>query len=151
DAQAAAGQIDAARRTIAEVLAVRPDVAEVRRSARALGLPLPLDDFRVDGRAAIRAFEKLGTLGGSPSPSATDSARQSRASSTRPLADTPAVIVLDRAVTRVFGSGATMTLTHQIVRVDSKDAVDRWGEIQVPDGAEILTLRTHKPDGTTRE
>jgi cellulose synthase operon protein C len=128
DAQAAAGQLEAARRTIADVLAVRPDVPEVRRSARALGVPLPLDAFRVDGRAAVRAFE---------------AARGRYAA--------PAVMVLDRAVTRVFGSGATMTLTHEIVRVDSKDAVDRWGEIQVPAGAEILTLRTHKSDGTTRE
>ncbi len=128
DAQAAAGQVEAARHTIAEVLALRPDVPEVRRSARALGVPLPLDGFRVDGRAAIRAFE---------------AARGRYAA--------PAVMVLDRAVTRVFGSGATMTLTHEIVRVDSKDAVDRWGEIQVPAGAEILTLRTHKSDGTTRE
>ena len=128
DAQVAAGQIDAARRTIAEVLAVRPDVPEVRRSARALGVPLPLDDFRVDGRAAIHQFEAAG----------------------RPYA-APAVMVLDRAVTRVFGSGATMSLTHEIVRVDSKDAIDRWGEIEVPAGAEILTLRTHKSDGTTRE
>ena len=44
-----------------------------------------------------------------------------------------------------------MTLTHQIVRVDSKDAVDKWAEIAVPPGAEILTLRTHKRDGSTRE
>src|SRR6185312_12116694 len=128
DAQAAAGQLASARRTIADALDARPDVPEVRRSARALGVALPLDGYRVDGRAAIAAFEKAG-------------ARYAA----------PAVMVLDRAVTRVFGSGATMTLTHEIVRVDSKDAVDRWGEIQVPDGAEILTLRTHKPDGTTRE
>jgi hypothetical protein len=128
DAQAAAGQREEARRTIAAALAARPDVPEVRRSARALGVPLPLDGFRVDGRAAIQAF---------------------RSSAARYAA--PAVIVLDRAVTRVFGSGATMTLTHEIVRVDSKDAVDRWGEIEVPASAEILTLRTHKPDGTTRE
>ncbi|HVV51543.1 MAG TPA: hypothetical protein VHO06_17875, partial [Polyangia bacterium] len=99
-----------------------------RRSARALGVPLPLDAFRVDGRAAIEAFRKA-----------------------EGKYTAPAVMVLDRAVTRVFPSGATMTLTHEIVRVDSKDAVDRWGEIQVPEGAEILTLRTHKPDGTTRE
>ena len=128
DAQVAAGQIEAARRTIVEVLAVRPDVPEVRRSARALGVPLPLDAFRTDGRAAIRAFEAAG--------------RQYAA---------PAVMVLDRAVTRVFGSGATMSLTHEIVRVDSRDAIDRWGEIEVPANAEILTLRTHKADGTTRE
>ncbi|HSY39562.1 MAG TPA: tetratricopeptide repeat protein [Polyangia bacterium] len=128
DAEVAAGQIEAARRTIAGVLAVRPDVPEVRRSARALGVPLPLDGFRIDGRAAIRAFEAAGTQYAAP-----------------------AVLVLDRAVTRVFGSGATMSLTHEIVRVDSKDAIDRWGEIEVPAGAEILTLRTHKADGTTRE
>ncbi len=128
DAQVAAGQVEAARRTVAEVLAIRPDVPEVRRAARALGVPLPLDDFRIDGRAAIRRFEARG--------------RQYAA---------PAVMVLDRSVTRVFGSGATMSLTHEIVRVDSKDAIDRWGEIEVPAGAEILTLRTHKADGTTRE
>ncbi|HEX3903307.1 MAG TPA: tetratricopeptide repeat protein [Polyangia bacterium] len=128
DAQAAAGQAEAARRTIAVALAARPDVSEVRRSARVLGVPLPLDRFRVDGRAAVRAFQ---TAGGHYA--------------------APAVMVLDRAVTRVFASGATMTLTHEIVRVDSKDAIDRWGEIQIPEGAEILTLRTHKPDGTTRE
>ena len=128
DAQAAAGQSEAARHTIADVLAARPDEPEVRRSARALGVPLPLDDFRVDGRAAIRAFEGAGVHYAAP-----------------------AVMVLDRAVTRVFGSGATMTLTHEIVRVDSKDAIDRWGEIEVPANAEILTLRTHKSDGTTRE
>ena len=28
-----------------------------------------------------------------------------------------------------------MTLTHQIVRVDSKDAVDKWAEIAIPPGA----------------
>jgi cellulose synthase operon protein C len=128
DAQAAAGEREAARQTITAALAARPDVPEVRRSARALGVALPLDSFRVDGRAAIKTFENSGLR-----------------------YTAPAVIVLDRAVTRVFGSGATMTLTHEIVRVDSKDAVDRWGEIEVPAGAEILTLRTHKPDGTTRE
>ena len=101
----------------------------MRRAARALGVPLPLDGFRVDGRAAIRAFEE-----------AADAATPA-----------PAVMVLDRAVMRVFPSGAAMTLTHEIVRVDSKDAIDAWGEIAVPAGAEILTLRTHKRDGSTRE
>ena len=60
-------------------------------------------------------------------------------------------MVLDRAVTRVFPTGAVMALTHQIVRVDSKDAIDRWGEVAVPAGAELLTVRTHKRDGSTRE
>jgi tetratricopeptide (TPR) repeat protein len=128
DAQAATGQLAVARQTIEAALDARPDVPEVRRSARALGVSLPLDGFRADGRAAIRAFEAANGHYAAP-----------------------AVIVLDRGVTRVFPSGATMVLTHEIVRVDSKDAIDRWGEIEVPAGAEILTLRTHKPDGSTRE
>jgi tetratricopeptide (TPR) repeat protein len=128
DAQAAAGRLGEARKTIADAAFARPDVIEVRRAARALGVALPLDDQRVDGRAAIAAFEKA-------------AARYAA----------PAVMVLDRAVMRVFASGAMMTLTHQIVRVDSKQAIERWGEIAVPAGAEILTLRTHKRDGSTRE
>ncbi len=135
DAQVAAGQVADARRTIAEALDARPDVADVRRAARALGVPLPLDDQRVDGREAIRAF----LASGSPK------------RATAGAAAAPAVIALDRDVTRVFPTGATMTLTHEIVRVDSKDAIDQFGEITVPAGAEILTLRTHKPDGSTRE
>jgi len=128
DALAAAGHADAARETARAALAMRPEAAEVRRAARALDVPLPLDDYRLDGRAVIRAFE---------------------ASQRRYAA--PAVVVLDRTVERVLPDGAELTLTHEIVRVQSKDAIDRWAEVEVPAGAEVLTLRTHKPDGTTRE
>jgi tetratricopeptide (TPR) repeat protein len=128
DAQASSGDARGARETLREALLSHPDVPDVRRAARALGMPLPLDAYRVDGREAIRAFEASG--------------RHYAA---------PAVVVLDRSVARVFPSGAQMVLTHEIVRVESKDAIDRWGEVEVPEGAEILTLRTHKPDGSTRE
>jgi tetratricopeptide (TPR) repeat protein len=128
DAQAAAGQPGAARETVREALTIRPDAAEVRRAARATGVPLPLDGYRIDGRAVIKDFEASG--------------RKYAA---------PAVVVLDRSVARVFADGTQMALTHEIIRVQSKDAIDRWGEVEVAPGAEILTLRTHKPDGTTRE
>ena len=128
DAQAAAGQTEAARETARDALALRPDEADVRRTARALGVALPLDAYRLDGRAVIDAFEASG--------------RRYAA---------PAVVVLDRSVERVFPDGTELTLTHEIVRVQSKDAIDRWAEVEVPAGAEVLTLRTHKPDGTTRE
>ena len=128
DAQVAAGRAADARATITAALAARPDVPEVLRAARALSVPLPLDEFRVDGRATIRAFEAAGSKYAAP-----------------------AVMVLDRSVMRLFPGGTLMALTHQIVRVDSKDAAARWGEVAVPPGAEILTLRTHKRDGSTRE
>jgi tetratricopeptide (TPR) repeat protein len=128
DAQVAAGKRDAALETVRRALALRPDAVEVRRAARALGLPLPLDAHRLDGVQVIRAFEASG--------------RRYAA---------PAVVVLDRTVSYVTPEGAQLTLTHELVRVQSKDAIDRWAEVEVPPGAEVLTLRTHKPDGTTRE
>ncbi|HEY2730799.1 MAG TPA: tetratricopeptide repeat protein, partial [Polyangia bacterium] len=128
DAQAATGHEADARRTASAALALRPDAADVRRAARALAVPLPLDAYRLDGRAVIADFAASGRH-----------------------YDAPAVVVLDRSVERVFPDGAQMTLTHEIVRVQSKDAIDRWAEVEVPAGAEVLTLRTHKPDGTTRE
>jgi len=128
DAAIAAGQQSRARARVAALLADRPDLPQLLRAARTLGLPLPLDRYRLDGRAVIAAFEQSG--------------RRYAA---------PAVVVLDRTVTRVLDSGAALTLTHEIVRVQSKDAIEKWGEVSVPEGAEVLTLRTHKPDGTTRE
>ena len=44
------------------------------------------------------------------------------------------MIVLDRTVTRVFPTGARLTLTHNIIRVQDKDAIDKFGEVQIPIG-----------------
>ena len=63
----------------------------------------------------------------------------------------PAVMILDRTVHGVFNDGAELILTHNIVAVETKDGIERWGEVTVPSGGEILMLRTHKKDGTTRE
>jgi hypothetical protein len=100
----------------------------VRRAARAIGLALPLDDLRIDGKQVIRDY---------------------RASGRKYAA--PAVMILDRTVHGVFADGAELILTHNIVAVETKDGIERWGEVTVPSGGEILMLRTHKKDGTTRE
>jgi tetratricopeptide (TPR) repeat protein len=128
DAHVAAGDRARARQVLAEALRLYPTRLEVRAAARALEIPLPLDAFRLDGVAVIRDFKRA--------------ARRYEA---------PAVLILDRSVGRVFADGAQMILTHNIVRVQTKDGIERWGEVPVPDGAEVLTLRTHKPDGTIRE
>ena len=128
DAEVASGDRAAARRTLAAALARRPDLGDVRRAARAIGLGLPLDDLRVDGKQVIRDF---------------------RASGRKYAA--PAVMILDRTVHGVFSDGAELILTHNIVAVETKDGIERWGEVTVPSGGEILMLRTHKKDGSTRE
>ena len=128
DALIASGAGGRAKEAIAAALAAHPEMPEILRAARALGGALPLDAFRLDGAKVIRDFEASG--------------RRYPA---------PAVVILDRTVTRVFSSGAEMVLNHEIVRVQSKEAIQKWGEINVPAGTEILVLRTHKADGSTRE
>ena len=38
-----------------------------------------------------------------------------------------------------------------IVRVQNKDGIDKFGEVTIPEGADVLLLRTVKADGSTRE
>ncbi len=128
DALVAAGHRDRARAVLEQALAMFPTRSDVRGAARAFGLAMPLDPFRLDGREVIRDFVASGRS-----------------------YDAPAVLLLDRSVARAFADGSQMLLTHQIVRVQSKEGIERWGEVKVPDGAEVLTLRTLKADGTSRE
>lgn len=114
--------------TLASVERRLPGRADIRRALRLAGSPLPLDDFRVDGAKVIREYLASGRT-----------------------YQAPAVVVLDRAVERVFPDGSRLMLTHTISQVLSKDAIEHVGEVQVPDGAEVLALRTRKADGTLRE
>jgi tetratricopeptide (TPR) repeat protein len=128
DVELAEGGADRARTVLAQALALYPGRQEVRQAARLVGLALPLDEYRVDGRSVIRDYLASG--------------RHYPA---------PAVVVLDRAVEKALPDGAGIVLTHSITQVLSKDAIEHVGEVTVPEGAEILALRTHKADGTVRE
>jgi tetratricopeptide (TPR) repeat protein len=128
NAQLAQGEVGKARATVAKALHEFPMRSDVRDAARTLDLALPLDEFRLDGGKVIQDFLASG--------------RSYQA---------PAVVVLDRAVERVFPDGTRMLLTHSITRVLSKDAIANVGEVRVPPGAEVLALRARKADGTIRE
>ena len=122
------GLSEAGRTTLVQAVDRFAGNSEVRQAARAMNVPLPIDSDREAGLAVIAAFLKAGHV-----------------------YDAPAVFVLDRLVERIFPDGGRALLTHSIVRVQSKDALDRWGEVNVPAGAEVLTLRTVKPDLSVRE
>ena len=128
DAVRAQGRAEEARAVLAEALRLFPGRQDLRQAARLFGLPLPLDEFRIDGAEVVRDFV---------------AAKQKY--------DAPAVVVLDRAVERVLPDGTRLLLTHSITQVRSKDAIASVGEVQVPQAAEVLALRTRKPDGTIRE
>jgi tetratricopeptide (TPR) repeat protein len=134
DALVAAGDEAAARRVLAAGLEETPESADLSRAVQALcerGPCHPLDAYRVDGKEVIAAYQR--------------DVRE------RGPYTSPAVIVLDRTVTRVFATGARMTLTHNIIQVLAKDGIDKWGEVTIPEGADVLTLRAIKADGSTRE
>lgn len=62
----------------------------------------------------------------------------------------PSVLALDYTLFYVFEDGASIEVTHNIWKLNSKEALDARGEFDPPPGAEILTLRTWKSDGSTR-
>jgi tetratricopeptide (TPR) repeat protein len=128
DAWQAAGRASLARAVLVDTVRAFSGEESVRQVGRLEGLALPLDRFRQDGQAVIAEYRK---------------ANKSYAA--------PAVLVLDRTVVRVMEDGTQAILTHNIVNVQSKDGIARWGEVQIPEGAEILALRTHKADGRVRE
>ena len=62
-----------------------------------------------------------------------------------------AYYAIDFAATRYLPRGTSISLTHTMVRVMTKGAIDRMAEVSVPSGAKVVLVRTVKPDGTTVE
>ncbi|HSM93578.1 MAG TPA: hypothetical protein VLT47_11900, partial [Anaeromyxobacteraceae bacterium] len=87
-----------------------------------------LDELREDGAAAIRAYEQAG-----------------------PAADTSTALVLDASAQAFHPGGAVTDRTHQVIHVLDQRGVDKYGEVRLPPGAELLTLRTLKRDGKVLE
>lgn len=125
------GQRAAALATLRGGMDVQPESAELQRALLALGEAGLMDAYRIDGKKVIADFMK-------------SSARET-------FGGEPAVLLLDRTVVRVLPNAARLTLTHNIIRVLTKDGLGKFGEVRIPEGAEVLTLRTIKADGSTRE
>lgn len=101
---------------------------ELRRTVRAIGGPSPLESFRRDGAEVISRYEASGRV-----------------------YEEPMVLVYDYTVYRVFEDRSMLELTHNIFQLRTQEAVDAMGEFGVPEGAQMLTLRTVKADGTRLE
>lgn len=59
-----------------------------------------------------------------------------------------AFYVIDFAAKKYFDDGTSVQLTHTLVRVMTKNAIDRFGELSVPGGSRLIQARTIKQDGT---
>jgi tetratricopeptide (TPR) repeat protein len=87
-----------------------------------------LDDLAFDPRESIRSYEAAGKRNGSS-----------------------AVMVLDAAAVDIHPGGVATERTQQVIHVLDQAGVDDHGEVSLPAGAEIITLRTLKPDGRSLE
>jgi hypothetical protein len=129
DRTLARGDAQAARARLRDALSDETQsMMSLWRVHRALGGESPIEPYRRDGAQVIREFE---------------------ASDRR--YDQPMVLVLDYTVHRVFEDGSMLELTHNIYRLQTQEAVDAMGELEVPDGAHMMTLHTVKQDGRRLE
>jgi hypothetical protein len=129
DVLLAAGDTKGAIAVIADALEKEPgDLYELRRVQEALSGEDLFKGFRKNADEVIKAFEANASQ-----------------------YDQPQVLVLDYTVTRLFEDGSSVSLTHNIIRPQSQEAVDENGEFSVPDGARLLSLHTRKADGTLLE
>ncbi len=58
----------------------------------------------------------------------------------------PAVVLLDRREIEVLGGGASLFRLHRAIRLQDRAAVDAFAEV-APGNAELITVRTWRPDG----
>lgn len=113
---------DAAIHAIDVALARDPAaMAELRGVRRTIAGEDEMDRWRRDGVEIIRAFEASGRR-----------------------YDDPQVLVFDYMVVRLHADGSSTELIHQIHRIQSEEAVDAHGQVDV-DGR-VLNVRTIKAD-----
>lgn len=65
--------------------------------------------------------------------------------------DAPGVILIDFVGIQVNADGSLIERTHVLAKILDKRGIDLLGEVRIPDGAEILELRTIKADGRILE
>jgi len=100
------------------------DLALRRMQSLAAGGGDVLEDVDRDGLALVRAFERA--------------PRQF---------DSPAVLLLDFGAVEVYEDGSYVEKVHTLAKVLDKRGIDEFGEVHLPAGAEVIHLRTIKPDG----
>jgi len=129
DALVQSGRPNDARARVEGALLRFPHSTPLREVAETVGLVDDLWVWRVDGAAIVADYR----------------ARNHH------YEGVTEVLVLDRTVTRVYDNGGQRFIIHMIIELLSKQAIDRYGELDVSDIGRVLTLRSLKPDGTAIE
>ena len=126
----ARGDTAALRTALAAALQTGSKGTEIREAVELVEGTTLLDPYRQDGRKVIREFEAWEKKG--------------------KHMDGTAARILDYAAVWVNSDGSSEMLEHEIVRMQSQEAVDKEAEQKPPEGL-VLRLRVIKPDGSVLE
>jgi cellulose synthase operon protein C len=126
----AKGDTSALRRALADALQIGAKVDELRGAIDLLEGATDLEPYRQDGKKIIRDFEAWERTG--------------------KHMDGNAARVLDYAATWVHPDGSSEMLEHEILRIQSQEAIGEEAEQSPPTGL-VLHLRVIKPDGAVLE
>ena len=127
DARFAAGSKGALRQALVDAIQTGSDDGKLREAIELLEGTSELTPFRRDGSVTIREFEASGQA----------------------MPGT-AARVLDYAAIWVHHDGSARMLEHEIIAIQSREAIQEHAEQRVPRGL-VLKLRTVKRDGRTFE
>jgi Tfp pilus assembly protein PilF len=129
DRLAGQGQSAQALQATAAALDAEPgSMAELYRFLPALGGQHVMTPYRRNGKDAIARYEASGRT-----------------------YEGPQVLVFDYMAVRVFEDGSSVDLVHTVQKAQSDEAVDELGEVNVPEGADVLKLHVIKASGERLE
>lgn len=123
-----AGDLEGARRERERSLLLDGSDLALRRALALEQGREPLDDLAEDGRKALAGYRAAA-----------------------PREEATAVYVLDHGAVEANPDGSYLERVHQVVSLADQRAVDRFAEVQVPAGGELLLARTLKRDGRVLE
>ncbi|AKT43342.1 hypothetical protein [Chondromyces crocatus] len=127
DARFALGERDALQKALVEAIRTGSDSDQLREAIELVEGTTELSPYRQDGAKVIRDYETA-------------------------AAEMPgnAARVLDYSALWVHPDGSARMLEHEIIRIQSREAIQELAEQQMPRGL-VLKLRTVKRDGTILE
>ncbi len=129
DVQEMMGKKDLAVKTREQALLVDGGDLPLRRSVeRARTGKELLADYAIDGKAAIAAYEQ-----------------------THGDEEATGAYVLDAAAIEAFPDGSMLDRIHIIQKALDQSGISELAEVSIPQGAQVLSLRTLKADGTVLE
>jgi hypothetical protein len=131
-----AGDMAGAKHVAQDLVHIAPNSA--RFAALLAQASHPEADPFVTGKEFYRPFRRDGIM-------------VVRETSERRYSGGPSVTLLHDRVVRFDGDGGAMVYVHRVTRVLDRDGIEQEGEVTLPLGAEVLELRTIKPDLSTFE